>query len=1006
MLKSMFFWFKSKKIKAIDLIFIVFLLVSYIAFKALDSSLWLDGLNTNLNIKNGYVSFVNKSGDMYVVESGKQRVLKIKNDRVVWTIGEEDELPFSQIENVAVSDDDENIYVQGITWDDSGYLLSKETINEYSANGEYLKTLYTADYEGQTERKPKIFNLTYFNGNVEFIRADDLGFEYVQFGGEGTDCENLVIKLRYEFEGAIDLIKDYSISSKTGNIYAVDKRGKILVANDQGVSTYQDLNPSVYPNGVAVGSDESVYFTDLKTSSISKIYPKTHEIEEVFSKKSLYGEHDLEPNRNLLQTVAVNNVEFGDGQRSDVISTIIDENVIYSMTTDGKILKNTSCFKKEFVYFVSELSAYIAMIICIISGIYLSARLVFCLLFNRFKISKFITIELVIIITTCMVALVILPLVMPAMRSIFEKDLQDKLSSISKIAAKTLDAEKISSIKSASDFMNDEYKILSDQIRAVTAGSEYIDSRMGAELDTFVDGVATILIFQDLSTGAYYPLSYETGKKIEYIYENKQSEAYRVETFEGPFLISRSPIFNADGDVVAVISITKDALVIEEQLNEIINMTVIKILCFLIFAAFFVNELIAFLESKSKYKLKIWQREESSGVVLPTHILRLANVAFSISINLSAIFLPMYTLSFYSEELGIPKMLAGSIPLSINILFTTLAPLISIKLFKRLGFKKLTLFGVICSISSNVVLSFASSYYLMTFALLVNGLGFGLLINVKRNYLASLDEKSNEEAVTECLSGRSSGVFMGTIIGAVLYSFLEYGQVFLAAAFADIVSLMFCLFLCKTYVAPKFENIKGKQQTNIIKFLLSKQVLVFIALVVVVWGIISGFSDYYVPIYGEAMSLYEEQTSIMMAAVSLSAVFFGSSITSLAMKKFKENAIYAAMILSFLAILLLANFNNLNIFIIGLLILGVAYSFGENAAANNMLKMKNAQKYEIQKIFSIFDLSLGIGNVIGPMLFGMMIEAGFKQTMWIFVGVAIVLMFIYKIFFEAKSKTI
>lgn len=1004
MLKSIFCWFKSKKIKTIDLIFIVFLLISYITFKALDSNLWLDGFNTNLNVKNGYASFVNKSGDMYVVESGKQRVLKIKNDRVVWTIGEADEKHFGQIENVTASDDDENIYVQGITWDESGYLLSKETINQYSANGEYLKTLYTADYKGQLERKPKIFNLRYFNGSVECIRADEQGFEYVQLGKE-SDGENVSVKSRYEFEGAIDLIKDYSVSSKTGNIYAVDKRGKILVANDQGISTYQDLDPQVYPNCVAVGSDESVYFTDLKTSSISKIYPKTHEIEEVLSKKSLYGEQDLEPNRNLLQIVAVNNVEFGDGQRSDVISTIIDENVIYSMTMDGKILKNTSYFKKGIVYFVSELSAYIAIIICIISGIYVFMRLIFCLLFNRFKISKFIAIELVIIITTSMVSLVILPLVMPAMRSIFEKDLQDKLSSISKIAAKTLDAEKISNIKSASDFMNEEYKFLSDQIRAVTAGSEYIDSRMGAELDTFVDGVATILIFQDLSTGAYYPVSDETSKKLEYIYENKQSEAYRVETFEGPFLISRSPIFNSDGDVVAVISITKDALVIEEQLNEIINMITIKILCFLIFAAFFVNELIALLESKSKYKLKL-QQMGSGEVVLPTHILRLANVAFSISINLSAIFLPMYTLSFYSEELGIPKMLAGSIPLSINILFTTLAPLISIKLFKRLGFKKLTLFGAICSISSNVILALANSYYIMTFALLINGLGFGLLINVKRNYLASLDEKSNEEAVTECLSGRSSGVFMGTIIGAVLYSFLEYGQVFLAAAFADIVSLMFCLFLCKTYVAPKFENTEGKQKTNIIKFLLSKQVFVFILLIVVVWGIISGFSNYYIPIYGDAMSLYEEQTSIMMAAVSFSAVFFGASITSLTMKKFKENAIYAAMILSFVAMFLLANFNNLSIFIVGLLILGVAYSFGENAAANNILKMKDAQKYETQKIFSIFDLSLGIGNVIGPMLFGMMIEAGLNQSILIFVGVAVALMFMYKVLFAPKSKAV
>ena len=989
MLKSIFGWFKCKKIRAIDLIFIVVLTLSYITFKALDSNLWLEGINTDLKVKQGYNSFTSEHGDMYVIESGKRRLLKIENDQVICAIGEKNEVFFNQIENVAI-DDDKNIYCQGIKWDESGYLISGETINKYNSNGQYLDTIYAEVYIEQLERKPKIFNLTYFNGNIEFIRADDLGFEYVQLDGQ-SDCENLTIKSRYEFEGAIDLIKDYSVSSKTGNIYAVDKRGKILLANDQGVSIYQDLGPNVYPNDVAVGSDESVYFTDLKTSSISRIYPD-HSVQKLF-------------NANGISIVKVQNMTFEDGRKSDVISTIIDEGSMCSITENGNILKNSNCFKKAPSYLLPQLGAYITCIFCAISGIYLFIRFVICLLFNKFEISTFIKVELVILITTVLVALVILPLVMPTVNSIFEKDLEDKLLFSSRITAQILDAEKISSIKSSSDFMNDEYATLSEQIRSVTAGSGRSDSRMGAELETFVDGVATILIFQDLSTGAYYPLSSDAAKKLESIYESKQSISERADTFEGTFLTSKSPIFNSDGEVVAVISITKDATIVEEQLRELINVTLIKIMCFLVFAAFFVNELIAFLVSKSKYNLKIHQ-PGSGEVVLPTHILRLANVFFSISINLSAIFLPMYTLSFYSEKLGIPKMLAGSIPLSINILFTALAPLISMRLFKKLGFKKLTLFGAICSISSNVMLSFANSYYLMMFALLVNGLGFGLLVNIKRNYLASLDEKSNEEANMDCLAGRKSGVFLGTIIGAVLYSFLSYGQVFLAAVFVDIISLMFCLFICKTYVEPKFENVKKTQKANVIEFFLSKQVLAFIMLIVIDWGIISGFSDYYVPIYGSFMDLYEEQTSILMAAVSIFSVFFGSSITSIVIKKFKENAIYFAFTLSVFSMLILVNFDNLHIFTVGLLILGIAYSFGENVALNNMLKMKNASKYEIQKIFSIFDLCLGIGTVAGPIIFGMMMgEVGLMKSIWSFCFVVVVLILIYKIFFESKSKT-
>ena len=243
-LEKAFYWLKSKKIRIIDTVVIVCLLMSYILFKSTDINLNLD-FNYNVEIHSGYATFINRHEDAYVIDSGKNRLLKIQDKEVIWSIGEEDETKFDQIENVTADEDAKNVYIHGLKWDESGYLVSKERIMQYDSDGKYLKTLYTADYKDCKPRKSKIFGLRLNDEQIEFIQADEQGFEHVQLidaddddedqeddddDDEGDDedgqkdSQKAVVKSRYEFENAIDLIRDYSISPQSEVMYLTDKR--------------------------------------------------------------------------------------------------------------------------------------------------------------------------------------------------------------------------------------------------------------------------------------------------------------------------------------------------------------------------------------------------------------------------------------------------------------------------------------------------------------------------------------------------------------------------------------------------------------------------------------------------------------------------------------------------------------------------------------------------------------------------------------------------------------
>lgn len=1001
-LKIVLDWLKVKKIRVIDIIFFILLLLSYIGCSVFSFFINLD-FNFDVNIEAGYFAVMGKNGNFYIVDRSQERLLKIEDNKVEWEMADMNKHKVNQIENVFV-DDDDNIYVHGLDWDDSGFLLDNEVILKYGPDGKYIDTTYTLSYdEGEKEDKPRLFNLRCVDGNIECIKLDDSGIETIRIANK----KEVVLKSRYNFDQAITYIQSIVVSPNTDKIYMVDKRGKMLCADKEGIHTYYNFKDKAVPYDLVVGSDETIYFTDLLSQAVNKI-SSSKEIEEVFSKQSVFKDVTMDKNQGLILKTSIKSVKFEDESEQDVICSVFDVGTLYAVKQDGEVLCNQKSFKPGNMYFTKELVRKVSPLIFTLCLLALLVRLILVLVFNKFKFKLLFFIEIIIILTTIVVSLIILPIIIPTITNVSIRGMKNQLLSVADITSRNIDVQHLSNINKTSDFMNDDYKAVLDKLKFVTF--RYSDDSkltMSGSIEKYTDGIAIAIIYPNLRIGAYYPLDYSEAKEIQKVYETKKSDVHKVEASTGHYLLARSPVLNSKGEVVACICVAKELEVIERTIESVVEQVVVNLLAVIIVGIFAINEIIAFIEKKRERRHHEKHLVEGD-IVFPYHVLRLSNVVFSMSINMSSVFLPIYTLSFYSKQVNISRVLAATIPLSINVAFTLLASTLSLKIFEKFGFRKTLIFAVCCSLSSNVILATTNSYYIMAMALLINGLGFGLLIESKRSYLASLTYQERYSVEIFCASGESSGKFFGIFIGGFFVSFLSYNQVFWVSVIIDIIALVFCIYFCKTYAESKRNSVNKKSEIGTLKLLFSKEVLPYIIVIPVMWGILLGFAGYYIPIYGVLIDFYENETSVALALVSFSAVFFATGITKFAIKKFNKNAIYVAILVALFAILLLICFNqdyiNVWVFVIALLILGIAYSFGTNVGRYKFLTMDIVKQYGENRAQSIYNLFVGLGMTASSILFGWMLSRDIMSLIWKFALVCVILMAIYKFFFDREKN--
>ena len=1007
-LRRLFDWLGARKIRVLDIVIIIFLVTSYMMLILFDADMNLDfNFDLDNNIDSGYFCVFDNEGGLYIVDDGQERLFKVKDNKVQWEIivGKEDKI--CEIENVAIGDDN-SVYIHETQWNETGFLVENESISKYGSDGKHIETQYVLTYDENSQKeKPELFNLRVVDGHIEYIRVNDRGFEVFEI----VNNREVAVKSEYLFEDAITYIQSIVASPNNNRIYMVDKRGKILCADEQSnIYTYYTFKEDVVPYDLVVGSDESIYYTDLRSKSVGRISPQK-ELQEVFSQQSVFKNLEMDINQGLILNVSSKNATFGDESKQDVICGIFDIGILYAVKQNGELVYNQNTFDLSESYIISKIIAFIAPIIVIFCIAILGIRLIVVALFSMLKLNIILVIEITIVLTVVATLTALLPVFLSSIADTYIHGESEKILSIAEVMSKTIDSEKLRNINKASDFMNDDYKDILEKLRIATFYSDDSEQLViGGIIEKIIDNVPASVMYPHVRTGAYVPRGTAEAKEVLQVYVTKKSVIRELHSKTGDYFMVRYPIFDSSKEVVGCVTIVKDMKLIKAINKSLIEQVVINLLSVIILGIFIVNEVTVFIQYRKKYKNKIQDRKYvvKQRNVASYHVLRASNVIFSMSLNISAVFLPIYILSFnvpdYFSELGISMMVAGSIPISVNLAFMFLASAFSLSIFERFGFKKVIIFAICCLILGDIMLAVVDSYNMLLLAILMNGMGYGLLIESKRSYLAQLSYNELNRVQVFCSSGESSGKFLGLFIGGFLAAILEYNEVFWMAVLIDVFALGFCVYFYKTYVGSSLRSSNKKSKMSILEFLMSKQILSYLIVVPTILGMLVGFAGYYIPIYGVVYDFYKNETSLSLAVVSLCPVFFASILTKATIKRFGINSIYIAILTALGAMLLIVNFRELVLFIASLLLLGFAYSFGLGACRYRFSQMDKVKEYGENRAQSIYNLFYSLGIFISPLLFGYMLSRNFAVEMLNFAIVIVVVIAVYRIFLDRKNN--
>lgn len=980
---------KSKKIKLFDIIVAIALIVFYFLYFAFFVNIKKD-FSRNVSLDYAYKSVTSINNCTYVIFDDE--VLKLQDGQVQFELQGTSKNDFASISNICVENDD-SFYVHSIAYSEGGFSISNESIIKYDASGHYVDTPYSVAYDGQDVVKGQIFDMQIVDGGLEFIQTDKNGFKRMRLFDDGPSVQKA-----YEFPDAINLLQNFAIDQNSKKVYVTEKCGRILCADDKGISEYCKFDDNmVTPYDIDVDSEGSVYFTDVHKLAINKILPDGS-LKEMISKDSLLKDGIVEDeNSGFITEFSISHVRI-DGVERDVISTLYDDSCLYSFTTDGEVLADSSQYPQSMSYFILEIGAWILIGLCALCALYLLLRIILVLLFNKFKVKLLYKIEMIIIVTTIVVTSIIIPIILPNISKVYVESLSDSIFRIATIASKTFDADVIDRINSPRDFMNDDYKKLKAMIEKIFINEELADSRLGGQVSKYKDGVGFTIAYQSFSDGSYYPVYPDQIELLKNAYETKAPQAIDIKVSNGHYVGAAVPILNSKEDVVGVVICGKDSARVEEFVKNLLIDILVGLCLAIVTLIFIINEIIAFLVNR---KTKVKQQDKP----IPFNLLRVASFMFNFSINMSVSFLPIFILMFESDSLGIPKVLAGTLPLFINSIFIYISALICPRLLRTMGFRGVTCIAAICSLLGNAMLALLNSYYFMALGLLLNGLGFGLLDNSIFTYLAGLNEELNKDereiSILNCSAGVSAGVNCGLIIGAFLAVQVSYSKVFLCAACIDFVSLLLCIYLgtklrFNKKVKATSENVKPVKTMSAFEFLFLKKALLFILLLSVPYQIIFSFVYYYLPIYGSANGLDDMKVSLLLVMCALSMVFLKVGLTKAVSRIFKKNAIYIAGLIGLLSLLCIAAFDSFPILVVCLLILGVAFSFGAGVLTNYFLSTGAVREFGEDRALGIMTFISGLGYAFGATIFGVIIEANMLLRMGIFALVVLGSMVIYK----------
>lgn len=914
---------------------------------------------------NPYLAQSDGQGNVYVIDDERSRVVKINSQEEVECLlksnGQELDF-FTYLEDLE-TDPEGNIYLLDASWDETGSAVAREAILVYDAQGKYVDTLFEITYEEEFVDKHKLFALSFWNQALYFVESEQEGFYLCRVSVETKEAERVVF---YEYDNAFNLIQDYSLDDNIATVYALDKRGKLLKGTDGVLTVLYDTGTDPAYTGktalyrLAAGGNYSVYLADIRQNKMYR-YTEGAESLEVFADQG--------------RVLSITSAFAQDG--STILGILLDSEVQicrvdpFDQVENGPIVIipqiSGITFDKSSSYLLRETAFQLFILTAGLALLWLAARVM--ILLSVIHLSAIQKNGLLAAGTAAVVAAIIVTELLNQFADVYREELIDKLYILAHTISGMVDGDSLRRIRTSEDYMNEDYQALMAVLEKGMNREDSCVQEMYCNVLRYENGKGFAIAYLDNSIGTYFPREEEETQELARIYKTKQEMRNEINDATGSYIYVFVPVLDGQGRVAGVIEVGTTTYVISANIKQMKGSILITLVLIIMIVVALFGEILSFFEWRSRYRRNTDMVQNEGKPRIPMHLLRLSIFVTYMAFNVASSFMPVYAAGFVTNDLGIPREFAASLPITLNLICVGMTSVFCASLLRRFHFRLVASVGAGISMCGDITLFMGKGYYFLVLGLILNGIGMGVITNSMNVFIAGI---SQEDVRTEGFSlfnaGSLSGTACGMMLGASLAGAVGQRKVFSCSALVWAFVMLLFVFLGKS-LDSAWEG-KRRQKKNVGAFLAFRGVLPYMLFIQFPYVIINSFVYYYVPIYGDIQGFSESIVCLLLMLHSLCSMYLSVGVTKYMSSKFGQGAIYLSSGLALASLLLFGFYSTVPVLLTVLLLLGFAGSFGVSVRQTYFTRLSGVQEYGEESAMGVYNLMDNLGGSAGPVLFG------------------------------------
>ncbi|HKL82103.1 MAG TPA: MFS transporter, partial [Desulfobacter sp.] len=353
-------------------------------------------------------------------------------------------------------------------------------------------------------------------------------------------------------------------------------------------------------------------------------------------------------------------------------------------------------------------------------------------------------------------------------------------------------------------------------------------------------------------------------------------------------------------------------------------------------------------------------------------------------------FLPLHMATLYNPYqplLGLSKDIIMGLPISMQMLFTSMSLLISGAWCDKRGWAEPFLIGLFLSGTGFIFAWMAPSSLYFLVALGFVGMGYGLSLMAAQGFvIAQTTTKETAQGMAQLWAGVYAGSICGGATGAMLAERMGYAPVFLVGGSILLLLIVYTFFMMKDAVkrpnpmsqtprpTPTEQTFPSSRNTSVLSFLFNRKIFTLIVFYGLPWYIVLiGFMNYYSPIYLKGIGVSQSNIGRIFMIYGICLMYVAPYISKIAGQAHDKKR-YLVMG-SFIGSLSIANFYffkdlsgvvsvTVSIFLLGL--------------SACLIPVRSAYVLDIHitkqlgggKAIGVLNAVLRLGQVTGPILFG------------------------------------